>query len=84
MKFLKKLQNKPENIRKIILWVAIIIIGLALIFLWVINVKRNIQKFQKEDFIKNFNLSEFEEKMKDLPKIEMPEIDEEEFKKLEE
>ena len=76
-KFIEKLQNKPENTKKIILWVTVIIVGLVLFFLWIINAKRSIQEFWKEDFFTNFNVSGFKEKMENLPKVEIPKIDEE-------
>ncbi len=82
--FLKKIQNKPENVRKKILWAIIIIIGLLLSVFWIIKVKKSINEFQKENFIKNFNFEDLNEQIKNLPPVEIPKIDEEELKKIDE
>lgn len=59
--FIKKLQNKPEHIRKLILWIAVIIIGLILVILWAINVSWNIKKLQEENLSNQLNLPALEE-----------------------
>jgi len=59
--FIKKLQNKPEHIRKLILWIVVIITGLILVILWAINVSWNIKKFQEENLYNRLNLPAFEE-----------------------
>jgi len=84
LKFVKKLQNQPEHIKKVILWTTIIVIGLGLIFWWIINVEKSIKEFQKEKLIEGLNLPRLEEEIKDFPSIEIPKLDEEELKKLEE
>ena len=86
MKLLEKLQKQPEKTRKIILWGAIIIIGIALFILWVTSIKRSISNFQKEKFIEGLNLSGIEGEMNNLPEIEIPipNISDEQLKQIEE
>ena len=61
--FLKKIQKQPENVRKLILWITVIIIGLILASLWLLNIFQKIQKFNKEDFEKALNLPTLQEKI---------------------
>ncbi len=79
--FLEKLRKQPEHIRKLILWIIIIIIGLGLSIWWIHSSYWKIKKFPKEEFIENIKLPDFE---KELPKMEMPEFPEEELEKLRE
>lgn len=64
MDFLEKIQSLPEKKRKIILWLTVIIVSLALLTLWVRN-------FQQR--IKSFEIEEFKTELK-LPKLEIPKI----------
>ena len=81
MSFIKKLQRQPEYIRKMILWSIIVIIALGLSIWWIHSSYWRIKKFPKKEFIEKVNLPSFEE---EFPKIEMPEINEEELEKLKE
>ena len=81
MNFINKLRNQPEYIRKIILWSIVVIIALGLSIWWIHGSYWRIKKFPKEEFYEKVNLPNFEE---ELPKIEMPEINEEELEKLKE
>lgn len=74
MKFLEKIQNLPERKRKIILWLIIIIIGLALFVFWAKNFQRKLKSFEKEKFKEELQLPSFQEKLKEIPKIEIPKI----------
>lgn len=83
--FINKLRNQPESTRKLILWVVVLIIGLGLTIWWINNSYRKIKEFPGEEVINKMNLPltfpegkvrglpAFE---KELPKIEMPEINE--------
>ena len=51
MDFLKKIQNQPEHIRKIILWAIVIIVALILGSWWIYSSYWKIKKFPKEEFI---------------------------------
>lgn len=77
MSFLKKIQSQPPHIRKIILWSIMIVLGLALAFLWIRIIYVEVREFQKEEFIEGLNLPALNEELKELPKIEMPEIPQE-------
>jgi len=59
--FIKKLQNKPERIRKFILWIIVIIVALILASWWIYNSYAKFKNFPKEEFIKDIELPKFEE-----------------------
>lgn len=61
IKFIEKLRNKPEHVKKIILWVVVIIIGLILAVLWIIISSQRIKKFQKE-----INLPAIQQQIKNI------------------
>ena len=64
MNFLEKIQKLPRTQRKIILWLAIIIITLILLFFWAKNFQTTLKKFKIEEFKKELN----------FPKLEIPKI----------
>jgi len=66
MDFVTKLQNKPEHIRKRILWALVIIIGLILIIFWIVVSYQKIQEFQKQEFIEGVNLPALREQIQDF------------------
>ena len=87
--FFKKIQGLPESKKKIILWSIVIMLGLILLIWWIKNVQEAIRGFQKEELKKELNVPILEEKLKEMPKIEVPEIEipaevEEELRKLKE
>ena len=87
--FFKKLQNQPEETRKIILWSVVIIISLGFFFLWLHSVKIKLKSFQKETFFESIEIPQLKEELKEaskmeFPEIKIPELSEEELKKLEE
>ncbi|MCH8741407.1 hypothetical protein IH779_00715 [Patescibacteria group bacterium] len=87
MSFLKKIQNQPEGTRKIFLWIIIIILGFTFLFVWVQSLRQRLKGTQEQSVWKELRPPQFEEKIKNLPKIEVPEfpeISEEELKALEE
>ena len=84
MNFLQKLQNLSESERKIIFWLVVVIIGLGLLFWWVQTTQLRIKSFKAEKFREELEVPQFEEQLKGLQEIEMPEISEEELKELEE
>ena len=61
MNFIKKLQNKPERIRKFILWIIVIIVALILASWWIYNSFAKFKNFKEEEFIKDIELPKFEE-----------------------
>ncbi|MBU4204801.1 hypothetical protein KKE19_00085 [Patescibacteria group bacterium] len=52
--FIKKLQNLPLRQRKIILWAVVIILGIALVFLWWNFTKEKLKKIDLNDAVKQF------------------------------
>jgi len=61
MKFLKNLQNKPERVRKTILWIMVIIIALILAILWIYNSSQRIKQFPTEEFMKKIEIPHINE-----------------------
>ena len=58
MKFLDDLRNKPEHIRKRILWLTLIILGLILGSIWVYNCYNNIERLKSLNIMEDLNLPE--------------------------
>jgi len=48
MEFFKKIQNLPEKKRKVIFWLAVIIIGISLFLGWVKSLEMKIKSFRTE------------------------------------
>jgi len=82
--FLTKLQNQPEPVKKLILWLTVIVIGIICVVFYIWHVQRTIANFNIEELKKQLNLPGFGEQLKNLPQPQMPEISEEELKKLQE
>ena len=83
MSWLQKIQNQPENIRKIIFWVIIIIIGGSLLIIWARSLKETMESFEVEQLKQDSGIPIFEQ---DWEKFNMPtpDMSQEELKKLEE
>ncbi len=84
MKFIERIQNLPEEKRKVIFWLVVIIIGISLFLGWIKSLEMKIKSFRTEKIKEELQLPKLEEELKSLPKFEVPEISEEELKKLEE
>ncbi len=84
MDIVKKLQNQPEYIRKIILWLIVIIIGLSLLVWWVKSFSQKLKEFEKEEFIGGLNLPSLDEQLQKLPEAEVPQDLGGELERLEE
>lgn len=74
--FLQKIRSLPESRRKIILWTAVVIVGLGLTVWWVKNFQEKLKSFKKEEIKEQLQLPTLEEKLKTLPEIKIPEISE--------
>lgn len=83
-RFLTGIQNQPENVKKIIFWIVLIVISLGLGTWWVNFAYRKIKEFKKEEFFENLDFSPLEEKIREIPKLEIPTFDEKELKEMEE
>ena len=71
--FLKKLQNQPKYIRKIIFWTIIIIVSLFLGFWWIKNFQGKLKHFQGQGFIEELSPPSFEEEFKSFSQPEVGE-----------
>ncbi len=71
MNFLNKLQNKPIYVKKTILWLVIVILGLILTVIWINGSYKKIQKLKSQNIIQELNLPNLE-----MPDLEMPVINE--------
>ena len=81
--FFKKLQQKSKAERKTIFWILVIFLGIAFFGFWLLTVKRQVDSFNKDKIRQNFNLPQLEEQFKSLPKLELPEINQEDLKQIE-
>jgi len=61
VKFLKKLREKPEHIRKAILWTIVIIVGLIFAVYWINDSKKGINEFRDRNIIQEIDLPDLEE-----------------------
>ncbi len=73
---LQKLRNQPEYIRKIILWLVVVIISLGLLIWWVKTSQQRIKSFEAEGLQKEFKIPSFNKKLKESPKLETSKINE--------
>ncbi len=67
-----KIQNLSESTRKVILWSVMVLIGLGLFTLYIKNVQKRLEGLEIEKFKEELQLPSFEKELKDLPKIEIP------------
>ena len=91
MGFLEKIQNLPEEKRRIIFWAALIIIGLAVIGLFAKRIQKSADNFNMVDINRDFQVDVLREEMGKIevpdfkmPDITFPELSEEQMKLLEE
>jgi hypothetical protein len=61
VKFLKKLREKPEYIRKAILWTIVIVVGLIFAVWWIHDSKKGINEFRDRNIIQEIDLPDLEE-----------------------
>ena len=59
---LDKLRKQPKHIRKLILWIVVVVLGLILVVLWINSSYKKIQELKSQDVIEELN----------LPNLEMP------------
>lgn len=82
---MKKLQSQPEHIRKLILWLTVISVGVVLFFFWIKYAQKKLEEFSEENLKEQFQPSQaLEEQFKDLSGLGTPSIDEQTLKELEE
>ena len=81
MDTLKKIQEKPENERRLIFWILVVIIGLILFGAWLALVKYRLVNLNRGQLRQELRLPELEKQINDLPRLE-PNLDQ--LKQLEE
>ena len=87
MNIIRKTQGLPKETRKIILWVVIIVLGFIFLFAWIQGLKQRLEIMREQRTFEQLKPPQFEEQMRNLPKVqipEFPEITEEQLKQLEE
>lgn len=87
MTFLKRIQDQPKYIRKIIFWIIIITLGIIFLFAWFQGLKARLEQAKQEKAFEQLKPPGLEEELESFPKVEMPEfpeLTEEEIKQLEE
>ena len=58
MKFLEKLQNKPEREKKMILWIILVIVGAIFIGLWLYICSKNFNELKNSNVLEQINLEQ--------------------------
>ena len=81
--FLEKIQKRPESERKIIFWVLVIIFGILFFGGWLLALKENLKGINQNKLRQELRISDLEKQLKELPKVELPKIDENQLKDLE-
>ncbi|MBI4359241.1 MAG: hypothetical protein HY577_01525 [Candidatus Nealsonbacteria bacterium] len=81
METLKRIQAKPENERKAIFWLLVIVMGFSLFFVWLALVKHRLTSLNQGRLRQELKLPELEKQINSLPK---PELDPDSLKQLEE
>ena len=88
MSVLKKIQEQPLYVRKIIFWIIVIILAITFLFVWIYSIRIRLEEAKQKNFFDGVNFPKFQEELDSLPKIEpppvIPELSEEELKQLEE
>jgi len=80
MKFLKKIQNLPNNQKKIILWVIVAILAVVLCIIWLKTTQKRIKEFTKDRATEDLTFPDFNKELLEGLKFQ----DEEAFKQIEE
>lgn len=70
MDTLKKIQEKPEDERRIIFWILVVVIGLILSGIWLALVKQRLVNLNQGRLRQELRLPELEKQINDLPKLE--------------
>jgi len=74
MNILRALQQQPRQVRKIILWLTVILVGIAFVVLWINSLKKKIERLKKEDLLpKGLNLPSLIKE--DISQLKLPEIE---------
>lgn len=82
MNFIKKLQNQSEKKRKLILWSIIIILSLFLGGFWINSSYKSLKNVSNINIFSGINISEIEEEIKEIQKIDFSFMTEEEIEEI--
>ena len=82
MNFLQRIQQRPEWVRRTILWAIVIIVGLALGTNLVMRISKSFKQFPKEKIIEKMNIPTLGEKIREMGGKEMDFLNLEELKKI--
>jgi len=58
VKFLEKLQNKPEKEKKMILWIILVVLGAIFIGLWLYICSKNFNELKNSNVLEQINFPE--------------------------
>lgn len=67
---MKKIQNQPLYIRKLIFWSILVILAIGLGFLWYKLAQKRLSEFRGEELKESFQMPKIE-----LPNLELPAIE---------
>lgn len=68
---LQDVQNQPENVKKTILWVTVIILTIVLLFFWGKNVGQRFKDINIEGVRKDFDIPALQDELKNLPNFDI-------------
>ncbi len=66
MNFLQKIQKLPEQKRKAILWIIVIIIALSIFVFYIRSVQERLKSFKTEELREELKMPQFQEKLQQL------------------
>lgn len=72
--FIKKLQLKPEHVKKRILWTVVIIFGVVFAVFWLLNAKKNLKEIQYRRLFEGFNINQMKENLNKIPNFDAPNL----------
>jgi hypothetical protein len=61
----------------------VIFFGIAFFGFWLLIVKQQVDSFNKDKIRQDLNFPQLEEQFKNMPKLELPEINQEDLKQIE-
>ncbi|MFH1451098.1 MAG: hypothetical protein ABIF89_00640 [bacterium] len=76
MKIIAWLREKPESVRRVIIWVIVVVIGLIMLVVWGNGFSKRIERIQANEKETEFDfINEFNDELKRLPQPELPEVE---------
>jgi len=78
------IEDLSKSTRKIIFWIVIILISLGLLINFALATKERLERARADEVKEGLGIPTLQEQWEKMPQIEIPEIDEESMKELEE